>query len=1432
MKGKLRYVCTVLILMLVFVMGVLQANATNKNEIYYSHEWRNPLYEEKIVNSETSTFRSPFSLKRTSYTSSYEEAGQILRNNMINRIETTTIYFEIPGLKDEEVTDEFLGNLCDNIYQSSLEHTGNPKEGDALKYAITYYNANVEGYIDEAGVYLTINYNVYYFSIKEMEDLLDTAVVELLTELNLEDKTDFDKIKTVYDYMVANIEYDYEGLENNAIEIYTAYAALVEKSAVCQGYALLFYRLMLECEIDARVITGFSHDESHAWNIVKLGDVYYYVDATWDSTWDSDKKHHDYFLKGKFNFSDHEENDEFKTTKFQNMYPISIDNYVYIDEPEEETFFTEGDYTYTVENNKAKLYKYLGIENNIVIPSKLGGYDVTIIGCNAFTNNDFIQSVTIPNSVVEIENANTKDNFTIGDGIDDGAFYNCGYLLEVVIEPDSQLELIGRNSFAQCRKLEKIILPDSIKCVNVSAFDGCSSLKVINLPEGLEQIGQNAFAFSNIESLHVPSTCSSINWIQNIPSLKEIVVAEGNEYYKSFNGALYENNEKKGWILIIYPESKADEYYAVADFAEYVLTDAFLAVDIYNSDKEPNLKKLNIGNCDGVDVFGIQSLSRIRCEIEVPDSNPFFKNYDGMVLSKDEKDLVQVPSSRSGTLVIPDGVTRIKDYACEYSDIIELVVPDSVQIIETAAFWNCEQLVKVRLSNQLNEIPTAIFQNCYSLKDIQIPSNITKICLNAFLDCYELEEIILPEGMIELEAQVFAGCRSLKSVVIPDGVKKIGYGAFGICTSLEEIILPEDLDEIGTQLFFDCHSLKSIVLPENLKNIPENMFGNSAIQTIVLPKNIESIGRLAFHGTALNTIFIPKTVEYIGEQAFVDCRYLDVVYYEGTEDEWSNIVVGDGNEALFTCLIEYSSDGLQESGEYTEGFYTFFKTGSEAKITNYCGDEIDVVIPSMLGGVKVTSIGRSAFRNNTTVEKITFPSSIKKIEGDFGEGAFSECYSLKEIVIPVDSELSSIGRHSFYMCSNLSKITLPNSVRVIEMEAFTHCSTLENINLPEGLEQVEQCVFAFSSIRTLCIPSTCYYFDYTQRMVSLEEITVAEGNEKYRSHEGVLYEDKDYRGWSLVLYPAAKSGETYTVADYAKHINCDTFGSQFLYQDNNDPELKVLNIGNCNGFDGAGNVSFSKICCEIIVPTTNPYYMNYDGMVLSKDGTVLVQVPRNREGKIIIPEGITTISSYAFESCNVSEVIMPDSVCVIGEGVFENCRKLQKVRLSNQLDEIKVAMFRDCIMLSSIKLPVNIKNIRIGAFFNCYSLKEISLPSCLEMISTSAFFNCYSLQTIKYEGTQEEWNKILVEHDNDVLKQVQIFYSVDMNEPTSIAGDANGDGEIDTKDVTVIRRFIVGGYGISIDEVASDVNDDGVVDTKDVTMIRRFIVGGYGVTLS
>ncbi len=77
--------------------------------------------------------------------------------------------------------------------------------------------------------------------------------------------------------------------------------------------------------------------------------------------------------------------------------------------------------------------------------------------------------------------------------------------------------------------------------------------------------------------------------------------------------------------------------------------------------------------------------------------------------------------------------------------------------------------------------------------------------------------------------------------------------------------------------------------------------------------------------------------------------------------------------------------------------------------------------------------------------------------------------------------------------------------------------------------------------------------------------------------------------------------------------------------------------------------------------------------------------------------------------------------------------------------------------------------------------------------------------------------------------EIEVIYN---ESTTSNAGDVNNDGEIDLKDVVLIRRYIAGGWDVELDTETADVNNDDEVDLKDVVLIRRYIAGGWDVELA
>lgn len=261
----------------------------------------------------------------TYYTTSAQVAAE-LRTAMKNREKTVVLYMHPTDGVD-------LGGVA----EAAMAHTGAPTEGDYLKWQYAGYGASALSwsYGGSNPQCFMITYNITgYYTDTTQEYAVDTFVTEFKNSTAIQSATDdYEKVKAIYDWLCTKVVYDYTNLNSPEYMLkHTAYAAAINHTAVCQGYAVLFYRLALECGIDARVIAGKGEGadgwEDHAWNIVKLGGNYYLLDATWDATKELYQKpaKYDWFLKGSESFTSHNPGTEQDTYDYTAL-GVSSTNY-------------------------------------------------------------------------------------------------------------------------------------------------------------------------------------------------------------------------------------------------------------------------------------------------------------------------------------------------------------------------------------------------------------------------------------------------------------------------------------------------------------------------------------------------------------------------------------------------------------------------------------------------------------------------------------------------------------------------------------------------------------------------------------------------------------------------------------------------------------------------------------------------------------------------------------------------------------------------------------------------------------------------------------------------------------------------------------------------------------------------------------------------
>lgn len=258
------------------------------------------------------------------------DAAEYFREMVKARAATVTFSFTTDEFDtwlmatDKDYQVAALTVVAGSLWEGALEHTGVPDEGDYLRWQYARWNVPTTMSIQGDNVTFTMTFNIVYYTTVSQEEAVSARVEEILEELNVRAMCDYEILCAIYDYLTENIQYDYIHKSDSTYTLkHSAYAALIQHTSVCQGYALALYRLALECGIDCRLIPGIGNGEGHGWNIAELDGQYYYLDATWDAG----KTAYDYFLKGNGTFTGHYPDEYLGTEELLAEYVISEADY-------------------------------------------------------------------------------------------------------------------------------------------------------------------------------------------------------------------------------------------------------------------------------------------------------------------------------------------------------------------------------------------------------------------------------------------------------------------------------------------------------------------------------------------------------------------------------------------------------------------------------------------------------------------------------------------------------------------------------------------------------------------------------------------------------------------------------------------------------------------------------------------------------------------------------------------------------------------------------------------------------------------------------------------------------------------------------------------------------------------------------------------------
>lgn len=460
------------------------------------------------------------------------------------------------------------------------------------------------------------------------------------------------------------------------------------------------------------------------------------------------------------------------------------------------------------------------------------------------------------------------------------------------------------------------------------------------------------------------------------------------------------------------------------------------------------------------------------------------------------------------------------------------------------------------------------------------------------------------------------------SIVVGEGVTVIGSYTFFFLGQVTTISLPSTLTEIHDYAFATMNSCTSCDIPEGVVSIGASAFNNMKQMTgLTLPSTLTSIGKQAFNGWyQVAELEIPASVRTIGESAF---------------SGWTGLTSLTFNE------------GLESIGRTAFG---------SCQVT-------ELHIPAT-----VTEIGYDAFSgfNDLTAYTVAENSeSFCAVDGILyskDKSVLIDCPLGKAGAVEIDPACAEIATHAFYECSQVTSITIPESVTTIRDSAFGKTGITE-IVIPASVTTMEISPFEYceslttvvmnASVSTL--PQNCFYY-----CTALTDVTI---NSNITSLEPGVF-----NGCSSLV--SVDLPDTLTAIPDNCFYCCSSLASVEI------PET-VISIGS-SAFYGCSSLDHLEL-----------------------------------------PEGLKTIGGSAFSGnysnpgCPFTELVLPEGLTSIGSGAFNQCQQLVSIVLPENIVEIPSTLFSGCVSLKTVEVMGDI-NLCPGQFFinsssfnNCTSLQRI-----------------------------------------------------------------------------------------------------------------------------
>ncbi|MBU3159704.1 transglutaminase-like domain-containing protein [Clostridium frigoris] len=253
---------------LVFANQINGKNITGSVSLVRSNKLKESNYIHNLSNAYTTTSTNEPQVVATYNVTTINEFEAKVNYAISNRVSEVNINYT--GSKNVGDSISFMQNAV----LTTVKTGGNDYEKNLLKS----YAYSTTGFGDNK---FDVTYTFEYLETKEQENQVKAKVKEMLGQIITSDMTEGQRVKAINSYICKKLTYD------TSLTNFSAYEGLLGSGkTVCQGYALLAYRMLEDAGLQARIITGTAYNgvdsESHAWNMVMVGGSWYHLDTTWN----------------------------------------------------------------------------------------------------------------------------------------------------------------------------------------------------------------------------------------------------------------------------------------------------------------------------------------------------------------------------------------------------------------------------------------------------------------------------------------------------------------------------------------------------------------------------------------------------------------------------------------------------------------------------------------------------------------------------------------------------------------------------------------------------------------------------------------------------------------------------------------------------------------------------------------------------------------------------------------------------------------------------------------------------------------------------------------------------------------------------------------------------------------------------------------------